>query len=396
MSSLAAVDTKSMLSDFSTSLLNTAASDGEIKKVREESLKNKKFLGKKYSSGNYNLNSVLSNIQDNGPAYDEVFNEKTESSNKPNVNQIESNRQDVDILEDTFQLSSSESSIGELFNSITRTQLLLIFIISIVVVGLAMYKLDTYVKTSIQQTVQNVNTNYTVVNRQHKTKMGDLFLKKPNEVQSSLIPSMEMLPIDIIPVPLPTNEVASIASSVSSLKSEIYSLRKELELVKDKIKADKVNQKKSKKKNNVEIINSNKLNSINTNANANANVVSTNISSDNVATKDKKNKLISKVKVKEKHSGKDKKIADNFKKSKKVKSILTVSLVSLSNENKANEILERLDVSGLSPSLEKAVVNGKQVYRISVSGFTDLDEAKLFIHSAADKYGVKGSKIRNN
>ncbi len=58
-------------------------------------------------------------------------------------------------------------------------------------------------------------------------------------------------------------------------------------------------------------------------------------------------------------------------------------------------MLKKLDVAGLSPSLEKAVVRGKPVYRISVSGFTDLDEAKLFVQNAADKYGVKGSKIRN-
>ena len=187
MSSLAVVDTDSMLSNFSTSLLNTAADDRAIKKEKEDALKNRENSAKNDSSGNYNLSNVLSNIQDNGPAHDETINDENESNNEFSVNQIEGNHQDgnqdIDMPEDTFQLSSSGSFIGGLFNSITRTQLLLLFIVSIVVVGLAMHKLDSYVKSSIQQTVQNVNTNYAVIDREHKTKMGDRFLKKSSEMQ---------------------------------------------------------------------------------------------------------------------------------------------------------------------------------------------------------------------
>ncbi len=409
MSSLVAacsgpVDTDSMLSDYSTNLLNTTADDRAIKKAKGGSLKNRGIQnrenpGKNDSSGNYNLSSVLSSIQDNAPAYDKTINKRqinkrnTNSSNNSNsnesgVNQIEGNHKGVDMSEDTFQLSSGASSIGELFNSITRTQLLLLFIVSIVVVGLAMYKLDSYVKSSIQQTVQNVNTNYTVIDREHKTKMGDRFLKKPNEIQEAKIQSMAILPIDIIPVPLPTNELTLIAGSVSTLTSDIRSLRKELELVKNKIKADKIkadniNQKKINTENNISIIDVNKLD----NTKMSGNVTSSNLSSKNIELKAKEEKIQSKN---------DEKIAGNIQESKKIKSILTVNLVSLSNESKANKMLERLDIAGLSPSLEKAVVKGKQVYRISVSGFTDLDEAKLFVHNAAAKYGVKGSRIRNN
>ena len=391
MSSLAAVDTDSMLSDFSTSLLNATADDRAIKKEKEDALKNRENAGRKDLSGNYNLSNVLSNIQDNGPAHDETINEKNESNNEFGVNQIEGNHQDgnqdIDMPEDTFQLSSNGSFIGGLFNSITRTQLLLLFIVSIVVVGLAMYKLDSYVKSSIQQTVQNVNTNYTVIDREHKTKMGDRFLKKSSETQA-----MEVLPIDIIPVPLPTNEVTLMTSSVSTLTSEIRSLRKELELVKDKIKADKIKTDKVNQENNTSIISVNKLDS----TKISADVTPSNVPSKKVELKAKKNKLISKVDAKKVQSNKGKEIAENIQVSEKIQSILTVNLVSLSNENKANKMLEKLDIAGLSPLLEKAVVKGKQVYRISVSGFTDLDEAKLFVHNAADKYGVKGSRIRNN
>ncbi len=391
MSSLAAVDTDSMLSDFSTSLLNATADDRAIKKEKEDALKNRENAGRKDLSGNYNLSNVLSNIQDNGPAHDETINEKNESNNEFGVNQIEGNHQDgnqdIDMPGDTFQLSSSGSFIGGLFNSITRTQLLLLFIVSIVVVGLAMYKLDSYVKSSIQQTVQNVNTNYTVIDREHKTKMGDRFLKKSSETQA-----MEVLPIDIIPVPLPTNEVTLMTSSVSTLTSEIRSLRKELELVKDKIKADKIKTDKVNQENNTSIISVNKLDS----TKISADVTPSNVPSKKVELKAKKNKLISKVDAKKVQSNKGKEIAENIQVSEKIQSILTVNLVSLSNENKANKMLEKLDIAGLSPLLEKAVVKGKQVYRISVSGFTDLDEAKLFVHNAADKYGVKGSRIRNN
>ena len=401
MSSLAVVDTDSMLSDFSTSLLNTTADNRAIKKEKGDVLKSRENAARNDSSGNYNLSTVLSNIQDNGPAHDETINEKNESNNEFGVNQIEGNHQDgnqdIDMPEDTFQLSSNGSFIGGLFNSITRTQLLLLFIVSIVVVGLAMYKLDSYVKSSIQQTVQNVNTNYTVIDREHKTKMGDRFLKKSSEMQETKMQTMEVLPIDIIPVPLPTNEVTLITSSVSTLTSEIRSLRKELELVKDKIKADKiktdkVNQGKINTENNTSVISVNKLDS----TKISADVIPSNVPSKKVELKTKKNKLISKVDAKKEQSEKAEKTAENIQVSEKIKSILTVNLVSLSNENKANKMLEKLDIAGLSPLLEKAVVKGKHVYRISVSGFTDLDEAKLFVHNAADKYGAKGSRIRNN
>ena len=401
MSSLAVVDTDSMLSDFSTSLLNTTADNRAIKKEKGDVLKSRENAARNDSSGNYNLSTVLSNIQDNGPAHDETINEKNESNNEFGVNQIEDNHQDgnqdIDMPEDTFQLSSNGSFIGGLFNSITRTQLLLLFIVSIVVVGLAMYKLDSYVKSSIQQTVQNVNTNYTVIDREHKTKMGDRFLKKSSEMQETKMQTMEVLPIDIIPVPLPTNEVTLITSSVSTLTSEIRSLRKELELVKDKIKADKiktdkVNQGKINTENNTSVISVNKLDS----TKISADVIPSNVPSKKVELKTKKNKLISKVDAKKEQSEKAEKTAENIQVSEKIKSILTVNLVSLSNENKANKMLEKLDIAGLSPLLEKAVVKGKHVYRISVSGFTDLDEAKLFVHNAADKYGAKGSRIRNN
>ena len=207
-------------------------------------------------------------------------------------------------------------------------------------------------------------------------------------MQEAKMQSMEMLPIDIIPIPLPTNEVTLITSSVSTLTSEIRSLRKELELVKDKIKSDKIKVDQIKagninQKNNTSVISVSKLDSIKMNAN---------VTSKKIELKAKKNKLMSKVDAKKGQS----KTVYNIQVSEKIESILTVNLVSLSNENKANKMLKKLDIAGLSPSLEKAVVKGKQVYRISVSGFTDLDEAKLFVHNAADKYGVKGSRIRNN
>ncbi len=290
MSSLAAVDTDSMLSDFSTSLLNTTVDDKVIKKEVGHALKNRKSTVRSDSSGNYNLSSVLSNIQDNGPAYDKAGNKKNKNSNDVSdelgVNQIEGSNQEIDIPEDTFQLSLSGASIGALFNSITRTQLLLLLTVSIAIVGLAMYKLDLYVKNSIQQTVQHVNTNYSVVDREHKTKMGDRFLKNPSKIHGTKMQPMEMLPIDIISTTLPTNEVTLITSSVSMLKSEIRSLRKELELVKNKIKSDKIkteniNQKKINAENSASIISVNKLDS----TKASANITSSNMPSKNIVLK---------------------------------------------------------------------------------------------------------------
>ncbi|HEB56570.1 MAG TPA: hypothetical protein ENI98_09740 [Gammaproteobacteria bacterium] len=75
---------------------------------------------------------------------------------------------------------------------------------------------------------------------------------------------------------------------------------------------------------------------------------------------------------------------------------LTVSLVSLKNKHKADSIVKQLSSEGLAPIMQPAIVNGERVYRLSVGGFASKKEAELFIIKANEKYGMKGSKIRES
>ncbi len=75
---------------------------------------------------------------------------------------------------------------------------------------------------------------------------------------------------------------------------------------------------------------------------------------------------------------------------------LTVALASLTNKNRAEKIVQQLYAEGLVPSIKQAIVNGKRVYRLSVSGFYNMDEAESFIRKADKKYGMKDSRIRKS
>ena len=71
-----------------------------------------------------------------------------------------------------------------------------------------------------------------------------------------------------------------------------------------------------------------------------------------------------------------------------------VNLASLSNKNKAEEIVNRLKTDGFSASIKEARVKGKRVYRLSVDGFSELEQAELFILIADEEYGLKGGWVR--
>jgi len=75
---------------------------------------------------------------------------------------------------------------------------------------------------------------------------------------------------------------------------------------------------------------------------------------------------------------------------------LTVMLASLTNKVRAEKIVQQLYAEGLKPSLKPAIVKGEKVYRLSVSGFYNRDEAELFIRKADKKYGMKNSRIRKS
>jgi hypothetical protein len=73
-----------------------------------------------------------------------------------------------------------------------------------------------------------------------------------------------------------------------------------------------------------------------------------------------------------------------------------INLASLSNKIMAEKSVKQLVAAGLSPSIQEAVVNGQHVYRLSVGGFTNRNEAELFVREAGNKYGMKNGWIRKS
>lgn len=70
------------------------------------------------------------------------------------------------------------------------------------------------------------------------------------------------------------------------------------------------------------------------------------------------------------------------------------NLASFTSENKANKALEPLLAAGLSPLIQRVNVNGKRIYRLIVDGFVSIDEANSFVHRAEYEFGLSGGWIR--
>ena len=73
-----------------------------------------------------------------------------------------------------------------------------------------------------------------------------------------------------------------------------------------------------------------------------------------------------------------------------------VNLASLSSRDKAQQAVTRLRDSGVAPTIQEAVVNGEKIYRLSVAGFISRDEATVFINRARKELGFEGGWIRRS
>jgi cell division septation protein DedD len=71
-----------------------------------------------------------------------------------------------------------------------------------------------------------------------------------------------------------------------------------------------------------------------------------------------------------------------------------VNLAALSSQDKAQVALEKLRQSAASPVVQEVVVNGKKMYRISAEGFSTPEEAVAFITEAKEQYGFDGGWIK--
>ena len=73
-----------------------------------------------------------------------------------------------------------------------------------------------------------------------------------------------------------------------------------------------------------------------------------------------------------------------------------VNLASLSSRDKAQQAVTQLQESGVAPVIQETVVNGEIVYRLSVDGFFSRDDATLFINKARKELGFEGGWIRRS
>jgi len=300
---------------------------------------------------NHNLSSVLSQIQDNGPAYAESMARQNTRNTPPQSrvsnNATATNKADDDLYgDDTVSLSSSgpqEKPQYSATNTATAKKeispgvwlQLLLLLISAALLASTLFKLDAQsndIENSLSVYDENIDEKIQESVDQLKMKSSSGSTKIHATLQS-LQDELKLIKTDYSAldkkyVALAESTAAEEGTLTTSLQKEILSLKTELQAVKNTLE-----------------------------------------------TADSKNITMAKTAT---SNG------------------LTVSLASLSNKSKAEKIVQQLYAEGLVPSITPAMVRGERVYRLSVSGFVNRDEAESFIRKADKKYGMKGSRIRKS
>ncbi len=344
------ISSDTTLFDFSTALLRANNKDQNLQFKGDKSVN---ISANDYTSpGNHNLSSLLSQIQDDGPAHTDsvkpgnIFN-RTENNNTT----APGSQQDAGLkCDDVVSVTSGELQQDRLTNadiSETKTSLrswlffFLILLCAAVWIAVTMFRLDlrtseleeslnlygVSVQDSINSQTQNENLLLSIKNTSEtlqsvqqelqliKTDYADLDDKYAESIANGTLPQID-------------KEIAPVKDNVAALRQEILLLKSELQTVKTKL--------------------------ITTNEDIN--------SADKVITS----------------SG------------------LTVNLLSLTNKTKVEKLAEQLQTAGFFPLIEQAVVKNDRVYRLSVSGFSSRNEAKAFIDKAAKLYGIKDGWIRKS
>jgi len=307
------------------------------------------------SIANHNLSSVLSQIQDNGPAYAGSTNQRThERPVKENMayNAGAGKQQRNELYDDTVSISSGSTPEGARRQSDVSVNpkkeispgvwlQLLLLLISAALLASTLFRLDAQTNTienslSVYDEKIDEKIQESVDLQRENTTDGTTGIKVALQ---SLQKELQLIKTDYSALDKKYVEMAQNKAAletknataqeyVSTFKYEILSLKSELQTVKDKLKL----------------------------------------------------------------TGTTKQLPAALP----VNNGLTVALASLTNREKAEKIVQQLYAEGLQPSIKQAVVNGERVYRLSVSGFYDRSEAESFIRKADKKYGMKDSRIRKS
>jgi len=288
-------------------------------------------------ASNKNISSVLSQIQDEGPAYSEAR-ERDNLVNLKTENKRNSNTSSSIDLDEKALYSGGSTNFGNSSNGQKKPWIQYLVVLSLTVsVMFFIYKMDdraNKIETllsdydeEIQDTIESYNNESSVIkqlNADFASIKNELKLISPNS-NTDIKETVKINNVDI------QDEI------VSSLEDEIQVLKMQL----DKANSD-------------------------------------------LKIRISKNETVSV----------DKNSIKNIKPEKQLTTSWKVNLAALSNKRKVDEIVNQLSTDGLKPSIDKVTVNGNLIYRLSVGGFSEFEQAELFVIIAEEEYGMKGGWIK--
>jgi len=344
MSSHETTNKDSSLSEFSSVLLDNNTEDTD----QEDTIVDISSNGYE-SVDNNHLSSVLSQIQDEGPAYEEtissddkasdVTNAVAESEASDNNSEQLSKQHNIESVTGVSQQNLLLKKFLSKLNRFVGMSQVAFILITVVTAGYMFFNLNSRT-SNLENTLAEQDSNLEEI----ITAQGDDLEPKVLELNKALTLIESNLELVETKYEILDNKYdAVIQKNITTMAKDTVLIKNNIDVLEEEILALKTKIKVIRNNNKVV---------------AKSNVV---IEKNNTSSK-----------------------------------VLTVNLASLTNIKKVDELVNKLYTIGLSPSVEKAVVQNKQVYRISVSGFQNLKAAKLFINNAAKKYGTTGARIRKS
>ena len=313
-------------------------------------------------AGNKNISSMLSQIQDEGPAYadsqvdsqrsDDLINLRSAKSNEtPGYQQndvVNNEKKQPDLSAQFMRNRNTQAATGLIKNKATWIQLSLILLVALALtfflfrldartdqleVSLNSYEDD--VQDSIDSYTSELSPEFRSIKKTLKVVKHELELIKASTVSETKVGS---------PVVSEQFQPPSISDNIGIMDDEILALKNELKIAKDKLKALTAGKERA--------------------ANPGGNEKTT--------------------------------VAASIAKTANTTTGWVVHLASFTNINKTEKALEPLYAAGLSPLIQEAKVNGQRIYRLIIDGFVSQADAKLFVRRADDEFGLQGGWIRKS
>jgi hypothetical protein len=313
-------------------------------------------------AGNKNISSMLSQIQDEGPAYagsqvdsqrsDDLINLSSAKSNEtPGYQQndvVNNEKKQPDLSAQFMRNRNTQAATGLNKNKTTWIQLSLILFVALALTFF-LFRLDARtdqlevslnsheddVLDSIDSYTSELSPEFRSIKKTLKVVKQELELIKASTVSATKVEG---------PVVNEQFQSPSISDNIGIMDDEILALKNELKIAKDKLKALNVDKARAGHP-----------------AGDDKNTVAASIAKTEIST-----------------TG------------------WVVNLASFTNINKTEKALEPLYAAGLSPLIQEANVNGQRIYRLIIDGFASQADAKLFVRRADEEFGLQGGWIRKS